>query len=112
MTIMTNTLLAGAAYVLAGIFGLIRHFMLEPKVQAMPRAPTWLLHVFFCFSAVLVYVGLRFLWAWGTNSAMTSPPGATGMGLLMAISLLVYKASLLKDATSQYRLSGEIWRHS
>jgi len=112
MNVLTNTLIAGSAYVIAGILGLARHFMLEPKVKAQPKAPAWLLHVFFCFSAILVYVGLRFLWAWGSGAAHTAPPGATGMGLLMALALLVYKAALLKDATDQYNLSGEIWRHS
>jgi hypothetical protein len=45
MTI-SNSLVAGLSLVLAGGCGLVRHFLLEPKVATYPQAPRWLLKVF------------------------------------------------------------------
>jgi drug/metabolite transporter (DMT)-like permease len=105
--IVSNSLLAGAALVLAGLCGLIRHFLLEPKVANYPQAPRWLLTVFFFFAAVLIFLGMRFLLAWHLEEP--SPPGATAAGALLGIALLIYKGSLLINVLHQ-RLPASVWR--
>jgi hypothetical protein len=52
MTI-SNPLVAGVCLILAGNCGLVRHFLLEPKVANYPQAPRWLLTVFFFFAVVV-----------------------------------------------------------
>lgn len=108
MNPLTNTLLAGVFYLLAGICGLVRHFILEPRMENYPRAPGWLLNVVFAFAAVLIFAGLRFLWAWGSGAAASIPPGATGMGVVLSASLLMYKASMLGNVLFQ-RYPAEVW---
>lgn len=98
---LLNTFAAGFFYLAAGICGLIRHFMLEPKLLAEPRTPKWLLRVFFGFSTVMIYVGLRFLTAWATGAAVVTPPAATSIGVLVAFAICVYKGSLLYDTATR-----------
>lgn len=97
MSALLNTFAAGFFFTLAGVFGLIRHFLLEPAMEDHPKAPKWLLRVFFGFSTVTTYVGLRYLTAWYTGAAVVAPPAATGLGVLLAFTLFVYKGSLLYD---------------
>lgn len=96
-----TTFAAGFFYLFAGVCGLIRHFMLEPRIATMPRTPSWLLKVFFVFSTVMIYVGLRFLTAWFTGAALTVGPAATGIGLLVAVATATYKGSLLYDTITR-----------
>lgn len=99
--ILLNTFAAGFFYLAAGICGLVRHFLLEPKLLAEPRTPRWLLRVFFGFSCVMIYVGLRFLTAWATGAATVTPPGATAIGVLVAVTIFTYKGSLLYDTVTR-----------
>lgn len=99
--ILINTFLAGLLYLVAGIAGLIRHFLLEPKLVNEPRTPKWLMRIFFGFSTVMIYCGLRFLSAWYTGAAVTTPPGVGGMGVLLAVTLAIYKGSLLYDTITR-----------
>lgn len=93
-----NTFLAGLFYLLAGMSGLTRHFLLHPTVpEGTPRTPAWLLSVVFAFSVVMVYSGLRFLTVWYTDEAVDVPPGVTGYGVLLAGSIFGYKISMLID---------------
>jgi hypothetical protein len=108
MTPLINTFSAGLFYLLAGCCGLVRHFLLEPGMGNYPRAPKWLLHVFFMFSSVLIFAGLRFLWAWGSGEGATVPPGVTGMGVLLAFATFGYKASMLYNVARQ-RYPAETW---
>lgn len=101
MNELLNTFAAGFLFTLAGIFGLVRHFILEPHLPAEPRTPKWLMRVFFGFSTVMIYVGLRYLTAWYTGAAITAPPAATGLGVLLAFTLFVYKGSLLYDTITR-----------
>lgn len=101
MTPLINTFLAGSLYSLAGIFGLVRHFMLEPNSPHDAHAPTWLMRIVFGFSTVLIYVGLRFLTSWATGAAITTPPAATGLGVLLALALFIYTGSLLYDTMTR-----------
>ena len=108
MNPLINSLLAGLFYFAAGSFGLVRHFLLEPGMANYPKAPKWLLNVFFAFSSVLIYAGLRFLWAWGTGEGATVPPGVTGMGVMLAGATFVYKASMLYNVLRQ-RYPVAVW---
>lgn len=97
ISLMINTFMAGLFYTLAGVFGLTRHFLLEPKIADMPKTPRWLLQVFFAFSVVMIYAGLRYLTAWATGQATTVPPAATGFGVMLAFAIFGYTGSLLYD---------------
>lgn len=97
MDTLLNTLIAGLAYLIAGTCGITRHFLLEPRIKHFPRKPSWLLHVFFVFSATLLWIGLRFMWFWFIGEATVVPPGATGTGVVLALVTLLYKSSLLWD---------------
>ena len=55
------SLFAGLFNFAAGTCGLSRHFQLEPGMANHPKAPKWLPNVFFTFSSVLIYAGLRFM---------------------------------------------------
>ena len=101
MNLLINTFFAGFFYTLAGVFGLIRHFLLEPRIPDMPKTPRWLLQVFFGFSVVMLYAGMRYLTAWGSGIATTVPPAATGFGVLLAFSVFTYKGSLLYDTITR-----------
>jgi hypothetical protein len=103
------SLWAGMFYLLAGLCGLVRHFLLEPTIPNYPRAPSWLLNVVFGFAALLIYAGLRYLWVWGTGEGSTTPPGATGMGVLLGAGLFIYKGAMLYNVARQ-RYPVETWR--
>lgn len=105
---LVNSLFAGSFYLLAGICGLVRHFLLEPGMANYPRAPKWLLNVFFMFSCVLMYAGLRFLWVWATGEGVTVPPGVTGMGVMLAAATFIYKGSMLFNVARQ-RYPADVW---
>lgn len=109
MNPLTNTFYAGLFLLIAGLCGLVRHFLLEPNVPNYPRAPQWLLHVFFAFATVLIFLGGRFLTAWASGAAVTTPPGATPSGALLALVLVVYKGSLLVNVLMQ-RYPADTWK--
>lgn len=102
----SNSFVAAPSLVLAGGCGLVRHFLLEPKVTNYPQAPRWLLTVFF-FAAVMIFLGSPFLLAWHLDEP--SPPGATAAGAALAVTLLIYKGSLLVNVLHQ-RLPADVWR--
>jgi len=93
-----QTFFAGLLYMVAGLCGLTRHFLLHPTVpEGTPRPPKWLLGVVFGFSVVMIYSGLRYLTAWYIGEATTVPPGVTGYGVFIALTLAMYKVSMLTD---------------
>lgn len=109
MNPLTATFFAGLFYLLAGVFGLFRHLVLEPSIPNYPKAPPWLLHIVFAFAAVLIYAGARFLWVWGTGEGATSPPGATGFSVVLAFGTMAYKAAMLGNVLHQ-RYPADVWR--
>lgn len=104
---MNDSLLAGLPLVIAGICGLVRHFLLDPTMLRYPRAPGWLLGVFFLFSSVLIYAGLRFLLAWYLEQPGV-PPNAQPMMVVLAWAVLMYKGSMLWNVFKQ-RHPAQIW---
>lgn len=107
ISLIISTFFAGIFYLLAGVFGLTRHFLLEPKIADMPKTPRWPMLVFFAFSVVMVYAGMRYLTSWATWQATTMPLAATGFGVMLAFAIFVifaifaYKGSLLYDTTTR-----------
>lgn len=93
-----NTILAGLFYILAGCSGLIRHFLLKNEVRDHSgKAPHVLLATVFSFSVVMVFAGLHFLSVWFDGEATVAPPGATGVGALLAFVVMAYKFAMLYD---------------
>lgn len=96
--IEANTFIAGLLFFLSGVSGLVRHFLMHPTVpENTPRPPKWLLGVVFGFSTIMIYAGLRYLTIWMTGQATDVPPGASGMGVLIAGTIFAYKISMLID---------------
>jgi hypothetical protein len=108
MTVVSNTLAAGILLTASGSCGLLRHFLLEPKTPNYPKAPSWLLGVFFIFSTFLIFIGLRYI-----NTAIigvdTTPPGAATVMVSMSAMLFFYKVSLLTNVLMQ-RYPAEVWQ--
>jgi hypothetical protein len=63
--------------------------------------------VFFLFAAVMIFLGSRFLLAWHLEEP--SPPRATAVGAALALTLLIYKVSLLVNVLHQ-RLPADVWQ--
>lgn len=103
-----NTLFAGVCMTLAGSMGLLRHFLLEPRIETFPRALKWLLAVFFFTASSFVYLGLRFLAAWWLQEPGV-PPQATPTAAYLAGVLLLYKASLLANVLRQH-YPAQVWK--
>jgi hypothetical protein len=96
-----NTLIAGLCFLCAGVCGLVRHFLLEPTLEQLPKTPRWLLRIFFGFATIMTYVGARYLCVWYSGAATTVPPGVTGLGVLIASTVFTYKAALLADTLTR-----------
>lgn len=107
MSVFANTLAAGIMFTAAGSCGLLRHFLLEPTSPNYPKAPKWLLGVFFIFSTFLMFVGLRYI-----NTAIAGvyevPPGAATLMVAVSAMLLFYKSALLLNLLLQ-RLPAHVW---
>ena len=95
-------LLTGLMLVIAGGLTLARHFLLEPLSTHYPKAPAWLRHTMFLFAAVLIYTGLRFVWAFATNAPDTIPPQPGPATQLLAVALLLYKSAMLANVLRQH----------
>lgn len=108
MNPLTASFFAGLFYLLAGLFSLSRHIILEPSIPNYPKAPAWLLNIVFAFGAILVYAGLRFLWVWGTGEGAVSPPGATGFSVMMAFAVMAYKIAMIVNVLRQ-RYPADVW---
>lgn len=102
-----NSLIAGVFMVASGCSGLARHFLLEPAAAHYPKAPAWLNFVFFLFSSVLIFLGLRFLVAY-VSGAVGSPPNAGPTMAFLSIFILIYKVSMLVNVLRQ-RLPSGTW---
>lgn len=97
-----NTLVVGLFFMVAGMLGLARHYLLEPKIANYPQAPRWLLTIFFYFGAVLIWWGMRYLGAWW-DGAPTQPST-----VFFALSVLIYKGGLFVNTLRQ-RLPAHLW---
>lgn len=98
-----NSLIAGVFFMAAGILGLVRHYLLEPKIANYPQAPAWLLKDFFFFAGVLVWWGLRYLGTWWEGE-VTQPST-----VFFAFSVLLYKGGLFVNTLRQ-RLPAHLWQ--
>lgn len=103
-----NTALAGFTLFLAGVCGFIRHFLLEPKMAEYPKAPGWLLAVFFVFAGVLCGLGMRFIAGWWMG-VTAAPPGADPALASLGAVLFIYKGSMLVNVMMQ-RYPAQVWK--
>ncbi len=108
MGTLTPSLFAGVFYLVAGCLGLARHFLLEPSIPNYPRAPRWLLNIFFAFASMLVFAGLRYLSVWLIEQNPSTPPNATAMTVLISGGILIYKSGLFANVLTQ-RYPASVW---
>lgn len=90
-----NGLMAGGMFLCSGVFGLSRHFLLEPNLPPQVRAgyPRWLLHVAFATAVVMVYAGMRYI----CDSVSSHAANYTGLSVVIAGATCAYQGSLLYD---------------
>lgn len=103
-----SSLITGLLLVLAAVLVLIRNFLLEPVWTHYPKAPILVRNSMLCFAAVLMYVGLHFLWVFASDQPATSPPQPSPYMMLMATALCLHKATLLINILRQ-RLPENVW---
>ena len=108
MGYVANAFFAGLFLFIAGVFGLMRHFLLEPGIQNYPKAPSWLLKVYFLFATVLIYMGLTYFTVWFMGGPNTIPPGASPKMVLLSFAILFYKGSMFVNVLRQ-RYPPEVW---
>lgn len=59
MSYETMTLISSILLMLCGMSALFRHHLLEPKMTAYPKAPRWLLLIFFGFGTGCLWLGIK-----------------------------------------------------
>lgn len=104
-----GALVTGGLLVLAGLLTMARHFLLEPVSTHYPKAPAWLRNSMFLFAAVLIYVGLQFLWAYWSGAPNTIPPQPSPSTQLLSLALVLYKGAMLGNILRQ-RYSADTWK--
>jgi hypothetical protein len=87
---------------------MIRHFLLEPLSLHYPKAPGWLRHTMFLFATVVIFLGLRFVWAFMSDAPDVMPPQPGASMELMSMILVIYKGSMLANVLRQ-RYPEEVW---
>jgi len=102
-------LITGVMLSLAGVLTLARHYLLEPVSLRYPKAPFWLRNSMFLFAAILIYVGMKFLWVYFSDQPDTLPPQPAPSTQLLALSLVLYKAAMLANIVRQ-RYPIETWQ--
>lgn len=101
-------LITGLLLMTAGGLTLTRHFLLEPMSGKYPKAPSWLRHSMFGFAAVLVLIGLQFVWAFVSDAPNVVPPQPTPAMQLLSVALVIHKACLLANILRQ-RYPEDVW---
>lgn len=96
-----QSLLTGIFWLLAGVCGMIRHFLLEPRTTTYPRAPAWLLAVFFAAATFFIFLGLRFVAAYVAREPGI-PPQASPSMMATSMVVLIYQAALLANILRQH----------
>lgn len=101
-------LFTGIMLLLAGGLTMGRHILLEPISTHYPKAPLFVRNAMFAFAAVLVFLGLRFIWVYADGQPDTIPPQPDPSIQLLAIALVGYKGVMLTNIVRQ-RYSEKIW---
>lgn len=104
-----GALVTGLLLILAGCLTMIRHFLLEPGSSHYPKAPGWLRHIMFVFASIVIFLGLRFVWAYIDDAPNIVPPQPGASMELMAFALVVYKGTMLLNVLRQ-RYPTEVWQ--
>lgn len=105
-----GALVTGSFLILAGIFTLIRHFLLEPAQLNYPKAPVFVRHGIFAFAMVCLFLGLQFIATFFDDAAPTSVPPQPGPAIqLLSTALMIYKGILLGNIVRQ-RYPADVWK--
>ena len=104
-----GALITGTLLIIAGALTLTRHFLLEPVSDHYPKAPFWLRNAMFLFAAVLMFIGMQFLWAFFSGEPNTIPPQPSPSTQLLAVALALYKGAMLGNILRQ-RYPPETWQ--
>lgn len=103
-----GTLVTGVLLMIAGVLTLARHFFLEPVSSKYPKAPAFVRHSMFMFAAVLLFIGLRYVWAFLSDGTTNVPPHPPASMQFLATALVLYKAAMLLNIVRQ-RYPDEVW---
>lgn len=103
-----GALITGVLLIVAGACTLARHLLLSPDTLDYPKAPWWLRLPMFAFAAVLVFLGLRFVWTFIGGAPDLIPPQPSPATQLLALVLVAYKAAMLINILRQ-RYSPATW---
>lgn len=103
-----GALYAGIMLCIAAGLTLTRHLLLDPVAPHYPKAPLFVRQTMFAFGAVLMFLGLQFVWVYASGKPNTTPPQPSASMQLLATALVGYKASLLINIVRQ-RYSVEVW---
>lgn len=103
-----GAIVTGVMLVIAAILTLTRHYLLDATEPHYPKAPAFVRHVMFGFAAVVMFLGLQYIWVFFNDTRTTVPP-QPGPGIqLLSTALVVYKATLLGNILAQ-RYPAQIW---
>lgn len=103
-----GALVTGAMLILSAIMTLTRHYLLEPGASHYPKAPAFVRHVMFAFAAVIMFLGLQYIWVFFNDHRQTVPPQPSPGLQLLASALMLYKATLLGNILAQ-RYPEQVW---
>jgi hypothetical protein len=103
-----GALFTGLMLILAGCLTMARHTLLEPASTHYPKAPMFVRNFMFLFAAVLLFLGLRYVWVFYSGQPNTTPPQPDPSMQLLAIALVVYKTAMLCNIIRQ-RYPEQIW---
>ncbi len=101
-------LFTGVMLLIAGGLTMTRHMLLEPVSTHYPKAPLFVRNAMFGFAAVLLFLGLRFVWVYASGQPDTIPPQPDPSIQLLATALVAYKSVMLTNIVRQ-RYSEQIW---
>lgn len=104
---MNPALTTGIELAIAGILGLMRHLLLEPRMLKYPKAPPIVLFGVFVLSAGALVVGFQLLLVWASG-VMTVPPGPQSKLQWITHCLLIYKSCMLGHTIMQ-RYPVSVW---
>jgi hypothetical protein len=97
-----GALVTGIMLLLAGIFCIVRHFLLEPGTETFPKAPVFVRHGMFAFSLVLLFLGLQYTWVFLDGQGNTTPPQPSPNMQFLATALMFYKGLMLANIVRQH----------
>jgi uncharacterized membrane protein len=103
-----GALATGIMLCLAAVLTLTRHYLLDESSTNYPKAPAFVRHVMFAFAAVIMFLGLQFIWVFFNDPRQSVPPQPGPAIQLLSTALVLYKATLLGNILAQ-RYPSQVW---